>query len=721
MVGVDVRTSASPSQREPLRGPEGQRGPQGEPGEQGPPGDPAELLEVLAPGEALSVDDEGQPTSLGLVVSRDEYDDLAATVVTETQAAATYLTKEEASANYGALADPAAEVRAMIDWRSMWIADDIPLADGDPVNIWRDGTDGTAQFTQPVRQYQPRLVKSKIGRRSAVSHHASFMRHDLPATLPQPFSAFVVANGNLNAGYRIVSAITSSGAVRHVLGIATSDGHPFASFDQTLKHSAPRTREVARSATIANGLTSTFRYNGVETTGPLGANNLASLVLGAELSSGTPSAFGEVNIAFVGLKAGTFTPQELIDLDAWATDYYGLAVQTEVAQENWSWWTRPRAVHHRGRTYAVATGPNTDNTISVFPGASRTPNKVVVGESGGEIDDHNNGALVIEPGKPPILLYTRHGTETKLKWRRGPLPIEQDPDLTALASASEQTLTAAGGVSYASAHVHNGKIYVLFRDAASDWRWSLTTSTDWGATFSTPARAFAHGYQFYTASQLRGNRLRVATSSHPVNLSPPDQRVYYCEIDLDTGDVELSDGTVLGNLDGTNLPIQIDTLDVVGEPPAGHSTWAYDVSDAPEPEVVWSSFDPANLAATSTYHYSRRSGGVWAQRPIVAAGNKFTESNSEPYLGGVQMPTDSPGGVVYVSREDGGVWFVERRETADQGETWVRTVLDASTARLVRAWPVESRGGTSVHEVIANQITRFVSFNNMESTVRPVP
>ncbi len=51
------------------QGPPGRPGPQGDPG---PPGDPAEILESLAPGEALTVDGEGRPASLGLVVSRDE-------------------------------------------------------------------------------------------------------------------------------------------------------------------------------------------------------------------------------------------------------------------------------------------------------------------------------------------------------------------------------------------------------------------------------------------------------------------------------------------------------------------------------------------------------------------------------------------------------------------------------------------------------------------------
>lgn len=71
MVGVQVGVSAPPSPREPLRGPEGPPGKPGPQGDPGPPGDPAELLGALAPGEALTVDSEGQPSSL-LAVSRDE-------------------------------------------------------------------------------------------------------------------------------------------------------------------------------------------------------------------------------------------------------------------------------------------------------------------------------------------------------------------------------------------------------------------------------------------------------------------------------------------------------------------------------------------------------------------------------------------------------------------------------------------------------------------------
>ena len=614
--------------------------------------------------------------------------------------------------------DPAASVRTMLGWHSMWIADDVSAHDGDRISTWLDSS-GTRSFTQATANYQPRLVTAKIGQRAAVSFYQSYMQHNLPAALSQPFSVYVVANGNSNNGYRIVSALTPGGLTRNILGIAGA-GSPFMNLDQNLVHTAVHTTQVARSASIANGASSTLRYNGVDFTGNAGAGQLGSLGLGAELLSGTPVSFGEVNIGFVGIKAGAFTAQELGNLDAWASTYYGLATQPEVAQENWSWWTRPRAVYYRGKTYVSATGPNTDNTISIYNGRSRVPAKVRVGQSGGQIDDHNNGALFIEPGKPPLLMYMRHGTEQKLKWRKGSLPIEQDPNLTTLASASEQELVTTGGASYFGGHVLNGVIHGMFRDANNDWRWSYTKSTDWGGTFSTPARMLAHGYQFYTASKLRGSVLRFATGSHPVNGAPPDQNVYYGEIDLATGNIRKADGTVLGNVDGTNLPIQISALTLVATPATGRVKWVYDVSDAPEPEVSWGSFDAANIETTSMYHYSRLAGGAWATRDIINAGKRFSEPNAEPYLGGAQFPPDSPGGVVYVAREAAGTWYVERRTTGDLGVSWTRSVLAVSAdSRLARAWPVESREGVAPFEVMMNQVTRFISFNNMESTVRP--
>lgn len=345
-----------------------------------------------------------------------------------------------------------------------------------------------------------------------------------------------------------------------------------------------------------------------------------------------------------------------------------------------------------------------------------------MGRSGGPADDHNNGALIIEPGRVPIVLYTRHADSTfpYMKWRRGSLTVDEDPTLASLATATEQSVTTTGGPTYPSAHVDpDGVIHVIFRDDL--YWWSYMKSTDWGATFSTPVRFLHHTAQCHVASVLRsdGVAIRMAVGTHP---SAGDEKIRYVQLNCASGSLTKSDGTVLGNMDGTSLPIEVTTsLEVAGEAPSGQYKWVYDVSDGTYPEIVWSSFSSADYAGTSRYRYSRLASGVWTTTEIVAAGDRFSDS-SQPYLGGAQIPRGTPGGRVLVARESAGTWHVERHDSTDSGATWTATAIGQSTTRLVRAWPVEQRGATPPpFEVVAELIPRFTSFKNMKSTLVVLP
>mgnify|MGYP000271130044 CR=1 FL=1 len=370
-------------------------------------------------------------------------------------------------------------------------------------------------------------------------------------------------------------------------------------------------------------------------------------------------------------------------------------------------------------TYALATGGETENIVYVWPGDEPRPNKVYVGLSGGPADDHNNGALIIEPGRAPIVLYTRHADSSfpYIKYRIGDRPIEDG--MAAQVWSAEQSITYTGGPTYPSAHVDsNGTIHLICRD---DLRWwSYTKSTDWGATWATPVRFMEHTAQCHVASVLvqAGTHIRLAIGTHP---SQGDEKVRYAHITTG-GNVTDSNGTVLGNMDGTNLPLAVTTaFEVIGEAPVDHYKWVYDVSDGTYPEVAWSIYDSPDYAGTSRYKFTRKAGGVWTTTDIVAAGDRFSDS-TQPYLGGVQMPTNTPGGRVYVARESAGTWYVERHDSADNGATWTVTPIGQSTTRLVRAWPVEQRGATAPpFEVVAELIPRFTSFKNMKSTLVVLP
>lgn len=388
----------------------------------------------------------------------------------------------------------------------------------------------------------------------------------------------------------------------------------------------------------------------------------------------------------------------------------------------WSWWARPRAVALDGYTYAPATGGETENVVFIWKNGHTRPRRTFVGRTGGAVDDHNNGALIIEPGRVPVLLYTRHADSTfpYMKWRRGSTVIEDDPWLTGFADTAEQSITTIGGPTYPSAHVVGSDIHVIFRDDL--YWWTYIKSTDWGVTFSAPVRFMHHTAQCHVASVVRDGVMRLAVGTHP---AAGDEVVRYAEINLTTGAIVKSDGTALGNLDGTGLPVEVTTsMEAVATAPTDggtHYKWVYDVGDGPDPEIVWSSFRSTDYPGTSKYRYSKRTGTAWSDQVIVAAGDRFSDS-SQPYLGGAQIPRGTSGGEALVAREASGTWYVDRMTTADGGGTWATENVGQSTTRLVRAWPVEQRGATAPrHEVVAELIPRFTTFKNMKSTLVVLP
>ena len=340
-----------------------------------------------------------------------------------------------------------------------------------------------------------------------------------------------------------------------------------------------------------------------------------------------------------------------------------------------------------------------------------------------EPDDHNNPALVIEEGRPPIAFYCRHGQDGLMRYRISDTNYVAGQALGTF--GTEQTIdfeaALTGTVTYALAFVHGTDLYVWCR-CRFTFRWGFVKSSDWGLTWTTPAEVFSSTKQFYMGAALVGDTIRCAISSHPVNGSPLDQNIYYAEIDLLTGDIS-ADGPVIGNIDGTSLPIDYTTLEVVGTTPAGSVTWCYDVSDAADPEVVWSSWDTGDLAGTSMYHYAVKTSGAWTTNDIVAAGAKFP-TGSEPYLGGAQMPSDTPGGVVWVCREDAGAWYMEKRTTADGGQTWTTTPYLTDETGVVRGWPVEQRDAVAppwpaVANWIVGEFAEYYNFDMFIGAGRP--
>jgi len=380
----------------------------------------------------------------------------------------------------------------------------------------------------------------------------------------------------------------------------------------------------------------------------------------------------------------------------------------------WSWWTRPRAVCHAGIVYVGSVTRTGHVVVEEWPSSTTVRARHLISRLSGEQDDHNNPAIILEVGKKPIVFYARHGRDQYLRYRRGTANYSSGADL---GSFNPETLIDFGSlVTYVEAWVDgNDHLHVLTR-TSSTRSWSYIKSTDWGDTWSTPVALMLYTTQCYMATALVGTTLRCASSSHPKNDDNPDQDIHYFEIDLTSGDITTG-GSVVANTDGTNLPIAQASLATAAAPTTDYRTWVYDVGLGTTPEITWGSYDPADLAGTSMYHYSVLVDDAWVTNDIVAAGGTF-EGTTEPYLGGCQLESD---GVVIVSRESGDDWFVERHTTANNGTSWsVEAVVSETrnTRSAVRAFPVEVRDATPApFEVAVNWANDFNTFRVWKGNV----
>lgn len=352
-----------------------------------------------------------------------------------------------------------------------------------------------------------------------------------------------------------------------------------------------------------------------------------------------------------------------------------------------TWWTKPRARYVNGVTYTAGVSSAGSMVVCTFNHAARTITRTVV-TTLPEVDDHNNPALVVVAGKKPVLFYSRHNADDAMRYR---IATNVD-DVTAW--DAEAVLTFGGTTTYAQVFERGNELHLFTRVGSR--KWSYRRSTDWGATWGSAVSFIDFGVneQIYCPMRLLadGKTLRVAATGHPSSGTSSIHKVYACLVDLETGNVTLpGSATVVGNLQtGTSLPLNTTTLQLVYDTPVDRTINIWDVSDGPEFEIAWGNKVLDDTTTTDAkYQFATFHAGAWEVNDIVAAGTIFGYSAAGMYLGSCHLPPQSPGGVVYLSREAAGVWYIEKRTTADRGGSW-STVLLESGGKMFRPWGVEN-------------------------------
>jgi len=376
----------------------------------------------------------------------------------------------------------------------------------------------------------------------------------------------------------------------------------------------------------------------------------------------------------------------------------------------WCWWTRPRATRIGGKLFVGAIEAGGGIVAAMIDLATGAMQRTTLAQF--EDDDHNNPALVAEAGRPLICFYSRHDAPEGLRYRVSEGAL--DPS----AWGDERLLTFGGSTTYAQVHNSGGELHLFTRVDETRWGWRL--SSDW-ATSWTPARdflAFDTDQQVYMATALLadGRTLRVAVSGHPKEYEQrPLHDVWACQIDLLTGIVSTSTGTVLGNLrTGEDMPLRQSQLDLVQRTTSDRTVNLFDVSSGPVFEISFVSKIKDDRSTRDTrYHVASWREGAWRTETLVGAGSKFGYIDAGFYVGGTAFAEHSTGGEVFLSREEAGLWHLQRWTRSDDGRWAGADLVTPGTTRIVRPWVIAPP--TAAHGVLALALEHYPDDDYMDT------
>lgn len=364
----------------------------------------------------------------------------------------------------------------------------------------------------------------------------------------------------------------------------------------------------------------------------------------------------------------------------------------------WSWWSLPRAVELSDGT-VVAGGVRpayqavSTNDVVLWEGNDFVDSSLL--RKLGEVvfDDHCTPAILAPSDKPPMVAWSKHNVDDRIRVRVGTV----NEDFSSLGSESAIDVSAANDVSYAQLwrEPATDNVWLLFRSPNDEWRW--IKSTNYGSTWGAATTLFdMEADQGYLATVQTGSTVRCAVGFHPDSSSSTRHTVHYCSINLATGAITKADGTNIGNLSGTNLPLTASELDLVFTPTVGKTCRIFDVSVAANPEFLLAHFTDDTDA---DHVYVRWDGDSWETTTIAPCGDPFNTTGVQHYFGGASFPNPTSGGVIFLAREDNGFWQVEKRTSTDNGATWPITKMygKSRSAALVRPYcPVGRSTGPEV-------------------------
>lgn len=384
----------------------------------------------------------------------------------------------------------------------------------------------------------------------------------------------------------------------------------------------------------------------------------------------------------------------------------------------WSWIADPRAVYYEGehrRTYVGWVNAQGDIRVASYDHDTGAVTTQTVRKEL-QRDDHANPALLVRPDGRLVVFYSGHPGRWMIY--RVSLWLEDVSGWGDEAAAAPFTSDTRGHTYPAPVRLSRdgGLTYLFWRGPGYDVVFSKSED---GGTWSDAVALFDNGDDRpYAKLAVDGDgAIHLAlTDGNPAEV--PSNSVYYIRLIGD--DLTLADGTLL--TDTEDLPLRPSDCEVVydsvGE---GVSAWIWDIAvDADgRPVIVYATFPEED---DHRYRYARWDGRAWSDHEITPAGGWFptvrrgSQRFSTHYSGGLALDHDDPS-VVYLSRDVGGTFEIEKWVTSDGGNSWTSRAITANSAKN-NVRPFVPRGGARDGPEVIWMHGDYVDWRNYGTSLR---
>ncbi len=335
----------------------------------------------------------------------------------------------------------------------------------------------------------------------------------------------------------------------------------------------------------------------------------------------------------------------------------------------WCWFADPRAVRRGDITFVSYITSVGDIMISAYD--HKTGKLITVRlherlkQMGTTKDDHGNPAILIRSDGRLMVFYSGHSMPPMYcRVSRNPLDVSAWEDETTVP-------IGRGGVTYPNPvqlSAEQDRIYLFFRGGSGGS--GFVTSDDGGKTWAKPRGLVAASRPYFKMVSDGRSRIHIVyNDSHPHDFV---NNVYYLR--YENGAFGRADGTRIKGLDELPLKPSEGEAIYLAKDHKNARAWVWDIALDAEgrPTLAYATIpDKAHHA----YRCARWDGKAWQDREVLGdAGGHIDGPREWCYSGGIILNHSDPR-IVYLSRQVGAGFQVERWETGDGGASWKSQVL----------------------------------------------